>query len=57
MSREKSLCAICAWREVCKKRFLYKGIVLNCPDFVRDVTIKEEKEDNEDATEDKRTAP
>jgi hypothetical protein len=56
VSEERSLCAICAWRHTCKKRFLSKGVVLNCPDFVRDVTIKGEiKEDNKDATKNKGT--
>ena len=33
------LCAICAWRGDCKKKFKSTGGI-NCPDFSRDVTIK-----------------
>ncbi len=40
---EKTLCIICAWRENCQKRFMAReGLSLRCPDFVRDVSIKEE---------------
>jgi len=40
MSRVVQLCAVCAWRKECKKKFSYPdGIALNCPDFVRDVTL------------------
>ena len=40
------LCVVCAWRELCRKKFLYPGgLAWNCPEFTRDLTIKEpEKE-------------
>ncbi len=47
---ERKLCVICAWRENCKKKFSL-GNQLHCPDFVKDLSIKGEKENE---TEDKR---
>ncbi len=35
-------CAICAWRADCKKKFSLSGRNIRCPDFVRDLTIKED---------------
>jgi hypothetical protein len=50
MTWNKKLCSICAWREFCKKKFLAsQDISFNCPDFTRDLTIREEK--NEKNTE------
>lgn len=40
-SREISICVICAWRATCQKRFSIKA-GQRCPEFVRDITIKEE---------------
>jgi hypothetical protein len=41
---DKRYCAICAWREGCKKRFHVStgpdGTVV-CPDYSRDVSIKD----------------
>lgn len=43
---ERTLCIVCAWRENCQKRFMAKkDISFRCPDFVKDVTIKEEDND------------
>ncbi|MBI4691225.1 MAG: hypothetical protein HY754_13325 [Nitrospirae bacterium] len=44
------ICAVCAWRETCQKKFSICGKDIRCPDFARDVTIKEEKgkEDKKD---------
>jgi len=41
---ERKLCVICAWRKNCKKKFSLGG-KLHCPDFVKDQTIKGEKQD------------
>ena len=41
------ICAVCAWRETCKKKFSISGKDLRCPDFARDVTIKEKTEEDE----------
>ena len=52
MSSTKLICAICAWRATCQKKFTVSGRDLRCAEFVRDVTIKEEPE--EEAVEDKK---
>ena len=41
MSSTKLICAICAWRATCQKKFTVSGRDLRCAEFVRDVTIKE----------------
>lgn len=52
MSDEKTICLICAWREQCQKRFsLPTGA--KCPDFVRDISIKSEEEEEEIKEEEK----
>ncbi len=40
---EKNICAICAWRANCQKKFSVSGKDLRCPDFVRDVSLPGEK--------------
>ena len=47
MSEEKKTCAVCAWREHCKKKY---SIVdpSKCLDFSRDVTIKAKSQKDED---------
>ena len=40
-----NVCAICAWRGTCNKKFTVCGRDMYCPDFVRDVTIKSDDED------------
>ena len=37
------ICAICAWRSTCQKKFSVSGKDMRCAEFVRDVTIKEEE--------------
>jgi len=39
MSRQS--CVVCAWRENCSKRFCIPDGGARCPDFTRDVSIKE----------------
>ena len=39
MSRQS--CAVCAWRETCAKRFSVTDGGARCPDFSRDISIKE----------------
>lgn len=39
------LCGICAWRVACQKKFSISHDALHCPDFSRDVTIKETEKD------------
>ena len=41
VAEDLALCAVCAWRETCKKRFTRdSGSPFRCPDFTRDVTLK-----------------
>ena len=44
------LCAVCAWREFCQKKFTIQQEAgsFRCPDFVRDVSIKSEEEEEEE---------
>jgi hypothetical protein len=48
MTMDRSLCAICAWRGDCNKKFM-QGNGVHCPDYTRDLTIRamadEKKED------------
>lgn len=41
------LCGICSWRGTCQKKFSLSHDALHCPDFSRDVTIKERQEKEE----------
>lgn len=41
---EVNICAICAWRATCQKKFSMSGKDMKCVDFVKDVSIKEKKE-------------
>ena len=49
-----NICAVCAWRETCNKKFSMSGKDMNCSDFVKDVSIKEEKDTEEDMGEKQR---
>jgi hypothetical protein len=43
-----NICAVCAWRATCQKKFSVSGKDLKCADFVKDVSIREEnKEETE----------
>ncbi len=42
-----NICAICAWRADCQKKFSMSGKNINCPDFSKDLSIPVEKEDSE----------
>ncbi len=39
MSRQS--CAVCAWRETCAKRFSITDGGARCPDYSRDISIKD----------------
>ena len=39
---EKQSCVICAWRQHCAKKFSVADGGARCPDFSRDVSIKEQ---------------
>lgn len=47
MSEKKDICIICAYRENCQKRFSLKA-GQKCIEFVRDLLIKEDKEEQEE---------
>ncbi len=47
-NKEPELCAICAWRATCQKKFSLSGRDMRCPDFVKDITIS--KAASEDKT-------
>ncbi|MBF0607347.1 MAG: hypothetical protein SFH39_07670 [Candidatus Magnetobacterium sp. LHC-1] len=46
MAETQSICAICAWREHCKKKFTVSGQMLRCNEFSKDITIKDDKKEN-----------
>ncbi|MBP8625300.1 MAG: hypothetical protein KBE27_04260 [Syntrophorhabdaceae bacterium] len=42
MADEVTLCVVCAWRKECQKKFsMSDDIRLRCPDYARDLSIKE----------------
>ncbi len=43
MKPKQEICVLCAWRENCSKKFSISGRDIRCPDFVRDLNIKEEE--------------
>ncbi len=49
-----NICAVCAWRATCQKKFSISGRSMHCPDFVRDVTIKEESSESLEEKEEKK---
>lgn len=49
MSDKKELCVVCAWRATCQKQFGLKA-GQRCPEFARDLTIKEEKEEGRESS-------
>ena len=53
MSIEKKLCVICAWRESCKKKFSVESGKINCPDFSKDVSMNNFKEENYETADSK----
>jgi len=47
MTLDRSLCAICAWRGDCNKKFMH-GSGIHCPDYTRDLTIRAREEEKEE---------
>jgi hypothetical protein len=39
MQEKLEVCAICAWRDTCQKKFNISGRDVRCPDFCRDMSI------------------
>ena len=46
-------CAVCAWRENCNKRFSVCDGGARCPDFSRDISIKDLDEDTDKPSDSK----
>lgn len=49
-----NICAICAWRATCQKKFSISGRSTHCPDFVRDVTIRSDSSKSLEEKEEKK---
>lgn len=45
MTLTQLICAICAWRATCQKKFSVSGKDMRCAEFVKDFLIKEEQEE------------
>ncbi|MEC4675330.1 MAG: hypothetical protein VST72_00210 [Nitrospirota bacterium] len=43
MDLTKTICSICAWRENCRKKFSVSGKDIRCADFVKDMSIQDNK--------------
>lgn len=52
----KDICIVCAWRANCQKKFSVSGRDLRCPDFVRDISLPEDKEQEIEKIKDKKEA-
>jgi len=49
MSNRADICVVCAWRADCQKKFQVSGRDMKCPDFVRDLSLpKNEEEQTEE---------
>ncbi len=47
MTTAHTICAICAWRATCNKKFSVDGTTTTkCPEFTRDVTLKAPQDDD-----------
>ena len=47
------ICAVCAWRETCQKKFSVSGKDVRCAEFVKDVMIKDPEAEEEEEKEKK----
>lgn len=43
MDQKIENCVLCAWREDCQKKFSVSGKNIKCPDFARDLNIRDDK--------------
>jgi hypothetical protein len=48
MSSKKDICIVCAWRADCQKKFSVSGRDVRCPDFVKDLSLQKDNEEEED---------
>ena len=53
MNQAINICIVCAWRQDCQKKFSISGKDIRCPDFVKDLLIKDDTSDKETAREEK----
>lgn len=53
MAEKVEICVVCAWRATCQKKFSVSGKNMRCPDFVKDVTVKDKTEKEEKKEEGK----
>ncbi|ABQ26484.1 hypothetical protein Gura_2305 [Geotalea uraniireducens Rf4] len=56
VKNERQFCAICAWRENCAKKFSVPDGGAHCPDFTRDISLRDDRtsKDSDKSNEDKR---
>ena len=48
MTDDRTICVMCAWRATCNKKFSMDGATTTrCPDYTRDLTLKEPESDQE----------
>lgn len=45
----RSLCALCAWRQFCQKKFNMEG-ALHCPDYSKDVSFEQKNKESDSKT-------
>jgi len=54
MEDAKTICVVCAWRLTCNKKFSMDGATTTrCPEFTRDITLKESEQEKEARAEHK----
>ncbi|MBN2298516.1 MAG: hypothetical protein JXM72_07975 [Deltaproteobacteria bacterium] len=56
MSMDRNLCPICAWRRDCKKKFM-QGDSVYCPDFTKDLSIRDKVASQETQQETSKKPP
>jgi hypothetical protein len=42
------ICAICAWRATCQKKFSISGRDMRCPDFLKDLELEKKASEAEE---------
>jgi hypothetical protein len=55
MAKGPDICALCAWRETCQKKFSISGRDMRCPDFSRDVSVGDDHRDSTAGAEEAET--
>jgi len=51
LSDKVEICAVCAWRADCQKKFSISGKDMRCPDFTKDMSISDAKKHGDEETE------